>query len=66
MYIKDKSVFQSDHNIIQGMSAFQSDHIDLEIFGFDPLPDQPCCWIKILLPMMLKFITEIMVRVIWL
>jgi hypothetical protein len=26
------------------MSVFQLDHI----FGYDPLPEHPCCWIKIL------------------
>jgi hypothetical protein len=27
--------------------SFQPDHTDLEVFGCDPLVDQPSCWIKI-------------------
>ena len=38
------SVFQSDHTLIQGMSAFQLDHVT----GYDPWPEQQCCWIKFL------------------
>ena len=36
------SVFQPDHIITQGVFAFWTDHI----FGYDSLPEQPCCWIK--------------------
>jgi hypothetical protein len=43
--------FQPDHTVIQGMSAFWPDYMDLEVFGCDPLPEQPCCWIKIPLQM---------------
>jgi hypothetical protein len=45
-YTKGMSVFQTDHTIIQGMSTFQLDHIDLEGLC-NPLPEHPCCWIKI-------------------
>jgi hypothetical protein len=37
------SVFQPVHIGIQGMSAFQQDHI----FECDSLLEQPCSWIKI-------------------
>ena len=43
------SVFQPDHTVIQGVSAFLQYHI----FGCDPLPEQLCCWIKIPLQLLL-------------
>jgi hypothetical protein len=36
VYIKATFVFQPDHTAIQGMFAFQIDHIDLEVFECYP------------------------------
>ena len=41
------SVFQPDHTVIQGVSAFWMNHIYLEVFGYDLLPELSCCSIDV-------------------
>lgn len=40
--IKGRIRIPEGHTVIQATSAFQLNHTDLEVFGFDPLPEQPC------------------------